>query len=63
MVCALKTKSHKFNFAVHLEANVGRIAGWAEAIALGMAASYGDTSKDRYCPKTVALLLQYPFHV
>ena len=40
---ALRTKSGKLFAAVHLEANVGRIAVCAEAIALGMAAAEGDT--------------------
>jgi cytidine deaminase len=40
---ALRTKPGKIFAAVHLEANVGRIAVCAEAIALGMAAAEGDT--------------------
>jgi cytidine deaminase len=40
---ALRTRSGKTFAAVHLEANVGRIAVCAEAIALGMAAAEGDT--------------------
>jgi cytidine deaminase len=40
---ALRTKSGRVFAAVHLEANVGRIAVCAEAIAIGMAAAVGDT--------------------
>lgn len=40
---ALRTRSGKTFAAVHLEANVGRIAVCAEAIAIGMAAAAGDT--------------------
>lgn len=40
---ALRTRSGREYAAVHLEANVGRIAVCAEAIAIGMAASEGDT--------------------
>ena len=40
---ALRTRSGKKFAAVHLEANVGRIAVCAEAVAIGMAASEGDT--------------------
>jgi cytidine deaminase len=40
---ALRTKSGRVFAAVHLEANVGRIAVCAEAIAIGMAAAAGDT--------------------
>jgi len=40
---ALRTRSGKEYAAVHLEANVGRIAVCAEAVAIGMAASEGDT--------------------
>ena len=40
---ALRTKSGKIFFAVHLEAYVGRVAVCAEAIAIGMAAAEGDT--------------------
>lgn len=40
---ALRTRSGKEFAAVHLEANVGRVAVCAEAIAIGMAASEGDT--------------------
>jgi cytidine deaminase len=41
---ALRTQSGQIFAAVHLEANVGRIAVCAEAIALGMAAATGDTN-------------------
>lgn len=41
--CALRTRSGQIFCAVHLEANVGRIAVCAEAVAIGMAASAGDT--------------------
>ena len=41
--CALRTRSGQLFSAVHLEANVGRIAVCAEAVAIGMAASAGDT--------------------
>jgi len=40
---ALRTKAGNVFSAVHLDANVGRIAVCAEAVALGMAASAGDT--------------------
>ncbi|MDJ0958748.1 MAG: cytidine deaminase [Arenicellales bacterium] len=40
---ALRTKTGKEYSAVHLEANVGRIAVCAEAIAIGMAAVDGDS--------------------
>lgn len=40
---ALRTRSGKEFSAVHIEAGVGRIAVCAEAIAIGMAASAGDT--------------------
>ena len=40
---ALRTRSGRVFAAVHLEANVGRIAVCAEAVALGMAAAEGDT--------------------
>ena len=43
---ALRTKSGKTFSAVHIEANVGRIAVCAEAIAIGMAATAGDTDID-----------------
>jgi cytidine deaminase len=40
---ALLTRSGRLFSAVHLEANVGRIAVCAEAVAIGMAAAAGDT--------------------
>ncbi|MGA0332703.1 MAG: cytidine deaminase [Kiritimatiellia bacterium] len=40
---SLVTRSGKEFTAVHLEANVGRVAVCAEAIAIGMAAAAGDT--------------------
>lgn len=40
---ALRTRSGKVFSAVHVEAYVGRIAVCAEAVAIGMAASAGDT--------------------
>ena len=43
---ALRTKSGKIFSAVHLEANIGRIAVCAEAIAIGMAAAAEDTEID-----------------
>ena len=43
---ALRTRSGRVFSAVHLEANVGRIAVCAEAVALGMAAAAGDTHID-----------------
>ena len=43
---ALRTKSGQVFTAVHLEASVGRMAICAEAIALGMAATAGDTEVD-----------------
>jgi cytidine deaminase len=43
---ALRTRSGQVFAAVHLEANVGRIAVCAEAVAIGMAASAGDTQID-----------------
>lgn len=43
---ALRTRSGKVYAAVHLEANVGRIAVCAEAVAIGMAAADGDTEID-----------------
>lgn len=43
---ALRTRSGRLFSAVHLEANVGRIAVCAEAVAIGMAASAGDTAID-----------------
>lgn len=44
---ALRTRSGTTFLAVHLEANVGRIAVCAEAVALGMAAAAGDTEVER----------------
>ena len=43
---ALRTKKGKEYSAVHLEANVGRVAVCAEAIAIGMAAADRDTDID-----------------
>ena len=43
---AIHTRSGRTYAAVHLEANVGRIAVCAEAVALGMAAVEGDTEVD-----------------
>jgi len=43
---ALRTRSGKIFSAVHLEAYIGRIAVCAEAVALGMAATAGDTEID-----------------
>jgi len=43
---ALRTRSGRGFAAVHLEANVGRGAVCAEAVALGMAAAAGDTQVD-----------------
>lgn len=40
---ALRTRSGQVFTGVHLEANVGRIAVCAEAIAIGLAATTGDT--------------------
>ena len=40
---SLRTRSGRIFSAVHLEAHVGRVAVCAEAVALGMAASAGDT--------------------
>lgn len=40
---ALRTHSGQVFSAVHLEATVGRIAVCAEAVAIGMAATAGDT--------------------
>lgn len=40
---ALRTRSGQVFSAVHLEATVGRIAVCAEAVAIGMAATAGDT--------------------
>ncbi len=43
---ALRTRAGSIYSGVHLEANVGRIAVCAEAIALGAAATHGDTDID-----------------
>ncbi len=43
---ALRTQSGKEFASVHIEAYVGRITVCAEAIAIGMAAAYGDTEID-----------------
>ena len=43
---AVRTKSGKVFTAVHLEANVGRVAVCAEAIAIGKAMSEGETELD-----------------
>ncbi len=43
---AIHTRSGRTFAAVHLEANIGRIAVCAEAVALGMAAAEGDTEVD-----------------
>jgi cytidine deaminase len=40
---ALRTRSGQVFVGVHLEANVGRIAVCAEAVAIGVAATTGDT--------------------
>jgi cytidine deaminase len=47
VAAALKTRSGKIFVAVHLEATVGRVSICAEAIAIGMAASAGDTEIDQ----------------
>lgn len=46
IAAALRTTSGGLFTGVHLEANVGRIAVCAEAIAIGAAATAGDTSID-----------------
>ena len=43
---AIRTKTGKIFSAVHLEANVGRVAVCAEAIALGKAISEGESAFD-----------------
>ena len=43
---ALRTKSGRTFAAVHVEANVGSLAICAEAVAIGMAATAGDTDID-----------------
>ena len=40
---ALRTRSGKIFSAVNVKANVGRVSVCAEAVAIGMAASVGDT--------------------
>jgi cytidine deaminase len=44
---ALRTKSGRVFAAVHIEAYVGRIGVCAEAVAIGMAASAGDSAIER----------------
>jgi cytidine deaminase len=44
---ALRTRSGKIFSAVNVKANVGRVSVCAEAIAIGMAASAGDTDIER----------------
>jgi cytidine deaminase len=44
---ALRTRSGKIFAAVNVKANVGRVSVCAEAIAIGMAASAGDTDIER----------------
>jgi cytidine deaminase len=44
VACAMRTRSGHVFSAVHLEANVGRVAVCAEAIAIGMGAAAGDTA-------------------
>jgi cytidine deaminase len=46
IAAALRTRSGQVFSAVHLEATVGRIAVCAEAVAIGMAATAGDTDID-----------------
>ena len=43
---ALHTKSGKISTAVHLEANVGRVAVCAEAVVIGKAISEGENEFD-----------------
>lgn len=43
IAAALRTRSGKSYVGVHLEAYVGRVAVCAEAVALGAAATHGDT--------------------
>ncbi len=43
---AIRTRAGRVYAAVHLEATVGRVAVCAEACALGMAATEGDTEVD-----------------
>lgn len=44
IAAALRTASGRIYTGVHVEANVGRIAVCAEAVAIGTAATAGDTS-------------------
>jgi cytidine deaminase len=44
---ALRTRSGKIFSAVNVKANVGRVSICAEAVAIGMAASVGDTEIER----------------
>ncbi len=44
IAAALRTTSGRIYSGVHVEANVGRIAVCAEAVAIGTAATAGDTS-------------------
>jgi cytidine deaminase len=44
---ALRTRSGKIFAAVNVKANVGRVSVCAEAVAIGMAASAGDTNIER----------------
>ncbi len=44
---ALRTRSGRIFTAVNVKANVGRVSVCAEAIAIGMAASAGDTDIER----------------
>ncbi len=44
---ALRTRSGKIFAAVNVKANVGRVSICAEAVAIGMAASAGDTDIER----------------
>ncbi len=44
---ALRTRSGKLFAAVNVKANVGRVSICAEAVAIGMAASAGDTDIER----------------
>jgi cytidine deaminase len=44
---ALRTRSGKIFSAVNVKANIGRVSVCAEAVAIGMAASAGDTDIER----------------
>lgn len=44
---ALRTRSGKIFSAVNVKANVGRVSVCAEAVAIGMAASAGDTDIEK----------------